>query len=86
MFFHEELFFEGTEGLHGDGNLGGPHGGEIGNGRLDGFEEFQAVGFLEPTGEGEVFHVAGKADAAADDDAGVGVGRGGGGRVALTRG
>ena len=85
VFFDEKLFVERGEGFHRDGNLGGAHGGEIGHGRLDCFEKLQAIGFFEPTREGEVFHIPGEADPACDDDARfVFRGRGGGG-VAVFR-
>jgi len=85
VFFDEKLFVERGERFHCDGNLGGAHGGKIGHGRLDRFQEFQAIGFFEPTGEREVLHIAGQTDPTGDDDARF-VFRGrGGGRMAVFR-
>ena len=58
VFLDEELFIERGEGFHSDGNFRGAHGGKVGHGGLDLFEELEAIGFFEPTGEGEVFDVA----------------------------
>lgn len=85
VFFHEKLLVEGSERFHGNGDLGGTHRGEVGHGGLDRLEKFQAIGFLEPAREGEVFDIAGEPDAAGDDDARIGLRVGGGGGVSVFR-
>ncbi len=57
VFLDEELFIEWGEGFHGDGNFSGAHGSKVGHSGLNLLEELEAIGFFEPTREGEVFDV-----------------------------
>ena len=72
VFLDEELFIKGGKGFHGDGNFRGAHGSEVGDGGLDLFEEFEAIGFFEPAREWKILNVASEANPAGDHNARIG--------------
>ena len=72
VFLDEELFVEWGKGFHGDGNFRGAHGSEVGDGGLDLFEEFEAIGFFEPAREWKILNVASEANPAGDHNARIG--------------
>ena len=72
VFLDEELLIEGGKGVHSDGNFRGAHGSEVGDGGLDLFEKFEAIGFFEPAREGKILNVTSKANPAGDDDPRIG--------------